>query len=152
MKNLRSELHETQPQKVHSADGLRELAELRRFANVLDSAYRIPFTSIRFGLDAILGLVPGVGDLLATLLALSIVYRGWRLGTGLGNAVKMVGNLSVDLIVGVIPFQAILICLSCNQRNIALTEKGQQPKTSATLSFVSNASPAERGAESQLIA
>lgn len=125
MKNLRSGLHETQSRKVHSADALRELAELRRFANVLDSAYRIPFTSIRFGLDAILGLVPGVGDLLATLLALSIVYRGWRLGAGLGNAVKMVGNLSVDLIVGVIPFLGDLLDIvwAGNQRNIALIEK-----------------------------
>ena len=49
LKNLRNELREAQAQKVDSADVIRELADLRRFANVLDSAYRIPFTSVRFG-------------------------------------------------------------------------------------------------------
>lgn len=122
---MRNELREAQAQKVDSADVIRELADLRRFANVLDSAYRIPFTSVRFGLDAILGLVPGIGDLLATLLALSIVYRGWRLGVGLGNAIKMLGNLSVDLVVGVIPFLGDLLDIvwAGNQRNIALIER-----------------------------
>lgn len=54
--------------------------ELDLLAGLLDDAFRIPGTRIRFGLDALLGLIPGVGDAISGLGSLAILYAGWRRG------------------------------------------------------------------------
>lgn len=95
---------------------------MARFATTLDSAVRIPFTGIRFGLDALLGLIPGVGDLLTTLMSLSIVYRGWRLGASTSTVLAMLGNVGVDFLAGVVPVAGDVVDVfwRSNKRNIAL--------------------------------
>lgn len=106
-------------------DASGEVDKLTRFAATLDSAFRIPFTRIEFGLDALIGLVPGIGDLAGALLSLTIVYRSWRLGVGGKAIVRMLGNVAVDFFVGAIPVAGDIVDVfwQGNQRNIALLRR-----------------------------
>lgn len=80
-----------------------ELARMRRLATRMDTAFRIPGTGIRFGWDAILGLVPGVGDTLALLPSAYILRESHRLGAPRPLLARMALNTGVDLVVGSVP-------------------------------------------------
>jgi hypothetical protein len=112
-----------------------ELAKLSSFANTLDSAVRIPFTPIRIGLDAIVGLVPAVGDLAGALMSLSIVYRGSGLGASRRTLAQMLFNVGLDFFVGSVPIIGDIfdIVWDANQRNVNLLEAELivQPKIAA---------------------
>jgi len=79
------------------------IARLRMVASFLDSRFRIPGTSIRFGYDAIFGLLPGIGDTAAFLVAVYILFEAKRMGVGLGTRARMAWNIVLDLVVGSIP-------------------------------------------------
>ena len=76
---------------------------LRWLEILLDEAFRIPGTQIRFGLDGIIGLVPGLGDVLAGLLSLLIPLAAWVRGVPYITLVRMLINVSIGLLVGTIP-------------------------------------------------
>lgn len=99
-------------------------ADLRRLARVLDSAVRIPGTDIRLGLDPLLGLLPGLGDALSTLLSGWLVVRAAGLGASPATLARMVGNLLVDAAIGTIPVLGDLFDVGwrANERNLALLE------------------------------
>ena len=80
-----------------------EIERLDRLAKLLDSRFRIPGTSIRFGLDGLLGVVPVVGDTLVLLPSAWMVWRGWRLGVPRRHLVRMAANTGVDYAVGLVP-------------------------------------------------
>lgn len=82
---------------------LDRLNRLVRLAKLLDSQFRIPFTKFRFGIDAIIGLIPGVGDLIATALSLIIVFEAHKSGVRPEVLTRMIINVAIDLIVGAIP-------------------------------------------------
>ena len=65
---------------------------LDRLANNLDSRYRLPLTNIRFGWDAILGLVPGIGDIAALAPAAYIWLEAHRMGASNGVKLRMAGS------------------------------------------------------------
>jgi NAD/NADP transhydrogenase beta subunit len=99
-------------------------------AHVLDDCFRIPGTSIRFGLDGIIGLVPFLGDVLAGLASCIIVIAAWFRGVPYVTLVRMVVNLGLDVLIGAIPFigDAFDIAFKANRRNYALlTRHLQQP-------------------------
>lgn len=79
------------------------LARLRALAHLLDDAFRIPGTSVRFGLDPVVGVLPVAGDGVTTLLSLYVILEGIRLGAPAGLVAKMVAVLAVDAVVGSIP-------------------------------------------------
>jgi Domain of unknown function (DUF4112) len=95
---------------------------LQRLEFLLDEAFRVPGTGIRFGIDGIVGLVPGVGDVLAGLLSLIIPLAGWFRGVPYITLVRMAANLAIGVIVGSIPLFGDIfdIAWKANRRNYRL--------------------------------
>jgi hypothetical protein len=99
-------------------------------AHVLDDCFRIPGTSIRFGIDGLIGLVPFIGDILAGLASCIIVIAGWFRGVPYVTLARMVVNLALDVIIGAIPLlgDAFDIAWKANRRNYKLlTRHLRQP-------------------------
>lgn len=103
-----------------------ELARLDRLARLLDSKYKI--LGVRFGWDAILGLVPGIGDLATTVPAAVILHRAWKLGLPRRTLARMVVNVALDTVVGSIPILGSVfdIVFRANTRNITLIREHLQ--------------------------
>ena len=95
---------------------------LRKLEILLDEAFPIPGTKIRFGLDAIVGLIPGIGDVLAGLASIVFPLAGWIRGLPYVTLVRMVANLSIGVLVGSIPLlgDAFDIAWKANRRNYRL--------------------------------
>ncbi len=85
------------------ADALRRLTRLSRLARLMDTAVRVPGINVRFGLDSVIGLFPGVGDAAGGLIGLYIINEGRRLGLPKHKLLRMIGNLALDSAVGSIP-------------------------------------------------
>ena len=103
---------------------------LELLAHVLDDCFRIPGTSIHFGLDGIIGLVPFLGDILAGLASCIIVIAAWFRGVPYVTLARMVVNLALDVLIGAIPFlgNAFDIAWKANRRNYNLmTRHLRQP-------------------------
>lgn len=99
-------------------------AALRHLAHLWDTAVRIPGTSIRFGLDAVIGLVPGLGDAVGALVAATILLGALREGAPPALLARMLANLGLDALGGVVPVLGDLFDLRfrANTRNVALLE------------------------------
>jgi hypothetical protein len=100
---------------------------------VLDSRWRIPGTRLTFGVDAVAGLIPVVGDLGTGLLSAYIVGRAANLGVPKSLMARMVGNVVLDTVVGSIPLIGSVfdVFFKANNRNIRLLQR-QLEKRSAT--------------------
>ena len=98
---------------------------LRKLEILLDEAFRIPGTGIRFGIDGIIGLVPGLGDVIAGLLSLIIPLAAWIRGVPYVTLVRMMVNLGIGVLVGTIPIlgDAFDIAWKPNRRNYQLLER-----------------------------
>lgn len=107
---------------LSQAERERVLAELDALARWLDARWRIPGTRIRFGLDAVLGLVPGVGDLAAAGPALYLVWRARELGAPRRLLVRMIANVGLDSVAGSVPLLGNVVDLffKASRRNHAL--------------------------------
>ena len=102
----------------------------RRLARLLDEAVRVPGTRIGLGLDFLLGLVPGAGDLAAGALATYGLWVAQRLGAPRGGLLRMAANVAVDTVVGSVPVLGDLFdaAWKSNVRNLALLDRWlQQP-------------------------
>lgn len=113
-----------------TADGSVEAAlrRLDRFAHLLDEAYRLPGTRWRFGLDGIVGLVPGIGDGLTLALALYPIVEAYRLGARKRVLLRMLANAGLDGAVGAVPVLGDLFDLrfKSNRRNVELLKRHLQ--------------------------
>jgi hypothetical protein len=98
---------------------------LQSLETLLDEAFRIPGTGIRFGLDGIIGLVPGLGDVLAGLLSLVIPLAAWIRGVPYITLVRMAVNLGIGVLVGSIPLFGDIfdIFWKANRRNYRLLQR-----------------------------
>jgi hypothetical protein len=76
---------------------------LRRIARLMDSEFRVPLLGLRFGADAILGLVPGIGDALSGLVGAYLIYEAQRLGIPRSALWRMILNVVFDTAIGAIP-------------------------------------------------
>lgn len=103
----------------HPSDAVRRLQTV---ANLLDSAFAIPGTSQRVGIDAVIGLIPGVGDILTTLLSTYIIWEARNLGVSRFVLGRMLANLGVHAIVGSVPLVGDLFdaFFRVNQRNMRI--------------------------------
>ncbi|MFN2564360.1 MAG: DUF4112 domain-containing protein [Gemmatimonadaceae bacterium] len=98
---------------------------LRQLARLLDEAIRVPGTNIRFGLDAILGLIPGAGDVAGGILSTFIIAQAAKLGAPRSVLARMVMNVAIDSVVGAVPILGDLFDIGwkSNTRNADLLER-----------------------------
>ncbi|CAN5428830.1 DUF4112 domain-containing protein [soil metagenome] len=104
---------------------------LRRWAVLLDSAFRIPGTNIRFGLDALVGLFPGFGDLASPLFTVALLLEGTRRRLPAVVQARMVLNAGIDMLLGLVPLLGDMadVAWKANLRNLALLERHARPGT-----------------------
>jgi len=107
---------------------------LRRLAVLFDNAFRIPGTRLRFGLDPIIGLVPGIGDMASPILALLMIWQATRQRVPKPVLARMVINALVDAGVGAIPIvgDAFDFVWKANDWNLTLLERHARADTRAT--------------------
>jgi len=100
-------------------------AHVRALARLLDDAVRIPGTRIRFGLDSLIGLVPGLGDVAGAALSGYVVVAAARLGTPFPVLLVMLFNVAVDSVIGSVPALGDLFDVGwkANRRNAALLDR-----------------------------
>jgi hypothetical protein len=100
----------------------RTVQRLERLAKLLDSEFRVPGTRFRFGLDGLMGLVPGVGDAAGLAISSYIVLEAWRLGAPPPILMRMIANLMLDSAVGAVPIAGDLFDMAwkANKRNMNL--------------------------------
>lgn len=101
------------------------LARLESSARLLDSQFRIPFTRIRFGLDPLMGLLPGIGDAAGLVLSLYLMVEAVRLGAGTRQVTRMAGNVLLEFVIGIVPIVGDLFDFAwkANDRNAALLRR-----------------------------
>jgi len=110
------------------------LEALRKVAQLLDSAFPVPGTSYRVGLDPILGLVPGIGDLVSPLFTIGILWQARDLALPRVIQLRMIGNVAIDALVGVVPLLGDLFDFAwkSNKMNMALLELHAQEERPAS--------------------
>jgi len=108
--------------RFQKASGLFADENLDFLSHVLDDWFRVPGTSIRFGLDGIIGLVPGLGDILGGLASTILVVAAWVRGVPYITLLRMVVNIGIEVLLGTIPLlgDAFDIAWKANRRNYAL--------------------------------
>ncbi len=118
--------------KVHIAEVVepeeklpQDLIALRRFAYLMDQAFPVPGTNIRVGLDAVLGLIPGIGDVMGAMLSTWVIAGALRHRVPMRVILRMVLNISIDLIFGAIPVAGDVFdfLYEENMKNMRLLEK-----------------------------
>jgi hypothetical protein len=104
---------------------LQRLDALRKVAQLLDSAFVVPGTSMRVGLDPILGLLPGLGDLVSPLFTAGILWQARELGIPKVVQLRMIFNVAIDTVVGLVPVLGDLFDFAwkANDMNMALLER-----------------------------
>ncbi len=102
-----------------------EIDQLRRFAWILDSQFRIPGTNFRFGVDALVGLIPGFGDFAGAIASTVFLLQGLRIGAPRAVMGRMLANVIIETLVGAIPGIGDLFdaTFKANQRNLRLLER-----------------------------
>ncbi len=113
------------PSASSSPPVLASLKRLRQISHVLDNAIGIPGSDIRIGLDPILGLLPGGGDVLTGLISVYIVYEGAKMGLPAATLARMGFNIGLDTLSGTVPVLGDLfdVTWKANSQNVALLEK-----------------------------
>lgn len=104
-------------------DAEAALRRVRRIATLLDSAFTLPGTRMRFGWDALLGIIPGA-DLITAIPALYILFEARRAKLPLSVLLRMAANILIDTLVGSIPLlgDAFDFAFKANERNLHLFE------------------------------
>jgi hypothetical protein len=108
---------------------------LENLSTYLDGLFRVPGTGWRFGLDALIGLVPNVGDTLTSLASFYILVAGVRYGVPKITLLRMAFNIGLDYLVGAIPFvgDAFDFFWKANQKNMNLIRERGTGKDKGTL-------------------
>jgi hypothetical protein len=103
----------------------QRLEALRRISQLLDSAFVVPGTNYRIGLDPILGLIPMIGDLASPIFTIGVLWQGRDLGIPRIVQLRMIFNAAIDALTGAIPIAGDLFDFAwkSNQMNLALLER-----------------------------
>jgi hypothetical protein len=101
------------------------LSRIRRVARLMDRSFRVPGTRFRFGLDAVIGLVPALGDAAGMVVSAWIVVQSLQFGVRGPTLVRMLFNLGVDALAGTVPIagDAFDAWFKANSRNLRLLER-----------------------------
>lgn len=110
------------PPRTRKGSGIFDDENLDILSHILDDFIRIPGTSIRFGLDGIVGLIPGIGDILGGIASCVIIVAAWIRGVPYVILSRMAANVVIEVVVGTIPLlgDAFDIAWRANRRNYAL--------------------------------
>jgi Domain of unknown function (DUF4112) len=110
----------------------QRVARLDAVAKLLDIAFILPGTNIRYGIDGIIGLIPVIGDLIATALSLWLVREARALGAPWYVTARMLGNVAIQGVVGAVPVagDAFDVLFRANMRNVRLLRRwmDKQPR------------------------
>ena len=103
----------------------RALARVRTLSHWMDSRYRVPGTSFRFGLDPIISLLPFAGDAVSVAISVWPLMEAKRAGVRRRTLLRMVANLGLDFLVGLVPLVGVVpdAWYKANTRNLKLMEK-----------------------------
>ncbi|MCW6050929.1 DUF4112 domain-containing protein [Lyngbya sp. CCAP 1446/10] len=103
---------------------IASLRRLRRISHLLDNAIPIPGTRYRIGLDPILGLIPGGGDLIGSIFAGYVVFKSAQLGVPQETLIQMAANIVFDTVAGTVPVAGDLfdVAWKANVKNIELLD------------------------------
>ncbi|PZU97208.1 MAG: DUF4112 domain-containing protein [Leptolyngbya sp.] len=103
---------------------LRNLNRIRRISRLMDTAFKIPVLGIKVGWDPVLGLVPGLGDLIATAVSAYVIVLAARFRLPRGILAQMVFNIGLEAVVGTVPLVGDLFdaFYKSNVRNLKLLE------------------------------
>lgn len=119
----------TDPSSASEASGgegydQQTLERLRQLAKLMDAAFEIPVIRRRIGLDSLIGLIPGVGDLATALVSGWIVREAMRMGVRKRVIVRMLGNIGLDAVLGAVPLVGDLfdVAYKSNSKNVKLIE------------------------------
>jgi hypothetical protein len=104
---------------------VQRLGALRNVALLLDSAFVVPGTSYRVGLDPIVGLIPGIGDLVSPLFTIALLWQARDLDLPRVVQLRMIFNVAIDALLGAVPLIGDLFDFAwkANLRNLALLER-----------------------------
>ncbi|RUT08567.1 hypothetical protein DSM106972_017350 [Dulcicalothrix desertica PCC 7102] len=104
---------------------LEILNRIRKFSRLMDTAFGIPGTKFRFGLDPIIGLVPGLGDLISTIISAYIIYLAMQFNLPQDMLGKMIFNVGLESVIGSVPFFGDLFdaFYKSNIRNLEILEQ-----------------------------
>jgi hypothetical protein len=101
------------------------LRRLDSLSYLLDNSIRVPGTNARFGADAVIGLIPGIGDAAGALMSAYIVVQAARLGAPAASLVRMLLNVGVEALFGAVPILGDLFdaAFKANARNVAILRR-----------------------------
>ena len=110
----------------------QRLARLDALAKLLDVAFILPGTNIRYGIDGLIGLIPVIGDIITTAISLWLVREARALGAPWHVTARMLGNVALDGVVGMVPLagDAFDVMFRANMRNVRLLRRwmDKQPR------------------------
>lgn len=100
-------------------------ASLETLTRLLDDVFRIPGTNIRFGIDPLIGLIPGIGDLITSVASFLIILAGWQRGLPRVTITRMVANVAMDTLVGSVPVLGDMFdaAWKSNRKNLKLLQR-----------------------------
>lgn len=112
-------------ERLEQAEIEAALVRINALARIMDSLFVIPGTRMRLGVDAVLGLVPVVGDVLAQLVSAYLIWEAKRLGVSKLTLWRMVGNSLIDTVVGAVPVvgDAFDVAFKANMKNVRLLQR-----------------------------
>jgi hypothetical protein len=122
-----------QSQVRRTSSGLTD-EQLDTLADVMDSAFPIPGTNWRIGLDPIIGLIPGLGDIISSAFSFFIVFAAWQRNLPKVTIARMVGNIAVDTLVGAMPLLGDIFdaAWKSNKKNVALLKRATAEQAQGT--------------------
>jgi hypothetical protein len=125
---MNSSASEPGPDGGSDARGQRDLARLRLIAQLFDRAFAIPGTKWRFGVDALFGLVPGLGDIAGALVGVYALRVARNLRAPPEIQLHMLTNIALDALIGMIPILGDLFdfAFQAQTRNLALLDRWMQ--------------------------
>jgi hypothetical protein len=113
---------------TNTLERLATLNRIRKLSRLMDTAIGIPGTKFRIGLDPIIGLIPGAGDLISTGFSAYIIYLATRFGIPTKDIQRMILNIGLEAVVGTVPLVGDLFdaYYKSNIRNLAILEQHLQ--------------------------
>jgi hypothetical protein len=125
-------------------DAHPSVERLRRLTRLLENAFTVPGIGVRFGWDAIIGLVPWAGDVTAALMGGAVIVQAYRIGVPRIVQLRMLLNIGIDVLVGVVPIFGDVadVFWRASTKNLALLEqhaRHDRPDTRSDWLFVAGA-------------